>query len=552
LILPAALMEPAQNAGDYLIAISKMNAALVFPLWSQLSKGRVISRMPASVSLTVKEGRQAGEKFVFDERAVCVIGRARDCYPQVPDDAEHKRISRHHCLLDINPPDIRVRDFGSLNGTYVNGEKIGQRASHQTPGEAALQSFPEHDLKEGDEIKLCNTVLRVGVYAPAYCVDCAQEIPQEQLPAACTVEGTFRCAPCDEKTLKDSTPMSARRGAKACAVCGKDASAEIGEHRQGDFVCASCKREPLTIVNHLLTSAREGEQGLRSLREYELVRELGRGGMGAVFLARHLATGELMALKVMLPNVAVDARAKELFRREAENTRALQHTNVVTLYDWGFSEGVYFFTLEYCDGGSVVDLMKKHGGRLAVDEACEIIFQVLDGLDYAHHATIPNVRLRDGSFNSGKGLVHRDLKPGNIFLSGSIASRVAKVGDYGLAKAFEMAGLSGQTMTGSAAGSPWFMPRQQVLNFKYVRPEVDVWAMAASLYYMLTRHFPRDFPPGQDPWQTVIQSARVPIRLRDASIPVGLAEVIDLALVDQPSLYFKSASDLKHALESTL
>jgi eukaryotic-like serine/threonine-protein kinase len=507
--------------------------------------------MPTKVCLTIKEGRQAGEEFVFDERAVCIIGRAQDCYPQVPDDAEHKRISRHHCLLDINPPDIRVRDFGSLNGTYVNGEKIGQRASHQTPEEAALQSFPEHDLKEGDEIKLCNTVFRVDVYAPACCVDCAQEIPQELLPTARTAEGTFRCAPCDDKRLKDSSPVPAR-GAKACAVCGKDASAEIGEHRQGEFVCASCKRNPLPIVSHLLTSARESEQELRSIREYELVRELGRGGMGAVYLARHLATGELMALKVMLPKVAVDARAKELFRREAENTRALQHTNVVTLYDWGFSEGVYFFTLEYCNGGSVADLMKKRGGRLAVDQACKIIFQALDGLDYAHHAPIPNVRLRDGSFSSDKGLVHRDLKPGNIFLSGSGASSVAKIGDYGLAKAFEMAGLSGQTMTGNAAGSPWFMPRQQVLNFKYVRPEVDVWAMAASLYYMLTCHFPRDFTPGQDPWQTVIQSVRVPIRLRDASIPVALAEVIDLALVDQPSLYFKSASDLKRALESTL
>ena len=77
---------------------------------------------------------------------------------------------------------------------------------------------------------------------------------------------------------------------------------------------------------------------------------------------------------------------------------------------------------------------------------------------------------------------------------------VAKVGDYGLSKAFDLAGLSGQTCTGAVAGTPAFLPRQQVINFKYARPEVDVWAAAAFLYYLLTVRPPREFPPGMDPW----------------------------------------------------
>src|ERR1700704_2250284 len=93
--------------------------------------------MPAKVTLTVTKGKLKGEEFVFDDRTTCIIGRANDCSPCVPDDQDHKTISRHHCLLDINPPDIRVRDFGSLNGTYVNGHKIGQRTRQQTPAEAA-------------------------------------------------------------------------------------------------------------------------------------------------------------------------------------------------------------------------------------------------------------------------------------------------------------------------------------------------------------------------------------------------------------------------------
>jgi serine/threonine protein kinase len=188
---------------------------------------------------------------------------------------------------------------------------------------------------------------------------------------------------------------------------------------------------------------------------------------------------------------------------------------------------------------------------LSIDEAMPIILQTLDGLEYAHNAEIPYVKRADGSIGKGWGLVHRDFKPGNIFLTQVGDSRIAKVGDYGLAKAFDLAGLSGQTRSGTKAGTPRFMPRQQVINFKYAKPEVDVWAAAASLYNMLTGTYPRDFS-GKDPFVTVLQSDPVPIRQRDSSIPKPLAELIDLALVDHPEIHFKTAATFKRALESVL
>ena len=84
------------------------------------------------VKLTIIEGKLKGQTFEFTDRTTCIIGRHLDCYPKLPDDADHNTISRYHCLLDINPPDIRVRDFGSKNGTYVNNKKIGQREAKQT------------------------------------------------------------------------------------------------------------------------------------------------------------------------------------------------------------------------------------------------------------------------------------------------------------------------------------------------------------------------------------------------------------------------------------
>jgi pSer/pThr/pTyr-binding forkhead associated (FHA) protein len=74
---------------------------------------------------------------------LALLGRAKDCHPNIPDDEKHRRISRSHCLLEINPPDIRIRDFGSKNGTFVNGKKIGQREAHHTPEYAAQIQFPE-------------------------------------------------------------------------------------------------------------------------------------------------------------------------------------------------------------------------------------------------------------------------------------------------------------------------------------------------------------------------------------------------------------------------
>ena len=229
----------------------------------------------------------------------------------------------------------------------------------------------------------------------------------------------------------------------------------------------------------------------------------------------------------------------------------LSHPNVVQMRDYGCSEGTFFFTMEFCDQGDIDSLMEKRGRTLDIDEATGILFEVLDGLEYAHNVKVLS-KLRSGETKEIRGLVHRDLKPSNIFLKSENGSSVAKVADYGLAKAFDTAGLSGQTRTGTATGTPVFMPRQQVVNFKYAKPDVDVWAAAASLYHMLTRRFPRDFKPGKDPWQTVLQTKPVSIRERDSSVPKRLADVIDQALDDSGKLNFKTAAEFKKALQKAL
>lgn len=120
--------------------------------------------MPAStIRLIVTRGDLDEKEFVFRNHARCVIGRAEDCDIQVPRDLLHVDVSRHHCMLEIDPPTLRVRDLGSLNGTLVNGEPIGQRPHDETPEAADRFASEEQELKDGDELQVGSTVLRVNV-----------------------------------------------------------------------------------------------------------------------------------------------------------------------------------------------------------------------------------------------------------------------------------------------------------------------------------------------------------------------------------------------------
>ncbi|HTJ71064.1 MAG TPA: protein kinase [Actinospica sp.] len=467
----------------------------------------------ATVSLALVNGRGERSEFVFDERSTCLIGRGEDCSPRLPNDDQHRSVSRHHCMLDINPPDVRIRDFGSRNGTFVNGVKIGQRDPGQSAAQGRGLGAQERDLRDGDEVRLGRSVaFRVNVSLP-------------------TREPTTLVVSPDEA---DTLPPP------GCVKCGREITEELGRRAvaAGQYVCAACQANPQDVMTLLVKLAQAGTRSdLRAIAEYDLLGELGRGGMGAVYLARHRGSGRQVALKLMLPKVAANEVARARFRREVELTRRLRHPNVAALYEDGFADGAFFFTSEYCEGGSLDKLLQVRGGTLPVDEAVRYALDVLEGLEYAHRENI----------------VHRDLSPSNILLAESRsygARYVAKVGDFGLAKAFDQAGLSGLTRTGAKAGKPWYVARQQVVNFKNVPKSVDVWALAACLYKCLTGAYVRDFPGDVDQWHVILYSPPVPIRQRDPNVPRALAEVIDTALMDQHEIGFATAAAFRDALRA--
>ncbi|HEX4787157.1 MAG TPA: protein kinase [Actinospica sp.] len=487
-----------------------------------------------SVMLTLVNGRAESSEYEFDERSTCLIGRAEDCSPRLPNDDDHRSVSRHHCMLDINPPNVRIRDFGSRNGTYVNGVKIGQRDPGQSAAQAGELRLQERDLRDGDEVRLGRSVsIKVRVTKP-------------ELPSRVRLSD-----------LDTTLPPP------GCVKCGREIIGEVDAWAGAEYVCASCRTRPEEVMTLLVSLARESDRSdLKAIAEYTLLYELGRGGMGAVYLAKHRVTGKLVALKLMLPKVAANSVSRERFKREVQLTRMLKHPNVAALYEDGFADGAFFFTTEYCEGGSLDRLLHQRGGTLPPSEAVRYAIDVLDGLEYAHE----------------QGVVHRDLSPSNILLSdtstggaangseaapasssgpglspGSDFGRyVAKVGDFGLAKAFDRAGLGGLTRTGATAGKPWYLARQQVINFKDVPFAVDVWALAACLYRCLTGAYVRDFPRDVDQWHVILYSDAVPIRQRDPKIPAALADVVDTALREHPQIGFPDASSLRAALLDAL
>ena len=216
---------------------------------------------------------------------------------------------------------------------------------------------------------------------------------------------------------------------------------------------------------------------------YQILGELGRGGMGVVYKARQVALNRLVAIKMVLAGGHAGAEQLARFHTEAQAVAALQHTNIVQIYEVGACEGLPYFTLEFVDGGP---LDKALAGKPQIPkDAAKLLETLARAMHFAHQ----------------HGIVHRDLKPANVLLS---ADGVPKITDFGLAKKLE--GDSSQTKSGTLMGTPSYMaPEQARGEFKELGPAADVHALGAILYEMLTGR-----PPflGATPVETIMQVIR--------------------------------------------
>ncbi len=254
---------------------------------------------------------------------------------------------------------------------------------------------------------------------------------------------------------------------------------------------------------------------------YHVVKKLGEGGMGQVYLAEHVKMGRRSAIKVMNPSMVHDPDAVARFNREASNASRITHPNVCAIYDFGETpEGLIYLAMEYIEGEALTDLLEREGA-LKVPRAVHIFRQVADALQAAHDL----------------GIVHRDLKPDNIMLTKNKGGAdVVKVVDFGIAKAVS-GDESGQkvTKTGLVVGTPEFMSPEQLSGDK-LDGRSDLYSLALVFYKMLAGELPFKADTVQETMikRLTDEPAKLAATRPDLPFPAGLQEVLDNALARTP------------------
>jgi WD40 repeat protein len=272
-------------------------------------------------------------------------------------------------------------------------------------------------------------------------------------------------------------------------------------------------------------SAGEARRALPQVPGYEVLGELGRGGMGVVYKARHVALDRLVALKMVLSGEFTGDQERARFRAESLAVARLSHANVVQIFEVGEHDGRPFFSMEFCGGGSLAD--RLDGTPWPPLRGAELVATLARAVHSAHQA----------------GVVHRDLKPANVLLTEDGA---LKVGDFRLAKRL---GAAGQTQSGAVVGTPSYMAPEQAQGQKEVGPAADVYALGAILYELLTGR-----PPfrAATPLETVLQVVSeepVPPRRLQPGVPRDLDTICLKCLAKEPRQRYGRAVDLADDLQ---
>jgi serine/threonine-protein kinase len=257
---------------------------------------------------------------------------------------------------------------------------------------------------------------------------------------------------------------------------------------------------------------------------YELHRRLARGGMADVFLARDQLLDRPVAVKVLFPEFATDPNFVERFRREAQSAANLNHPNIVSVYDWGQEQGTYFIVMEYIDGRSLADILRTEG-PLHPQRAAEVASDIAAALGFAHR----------------NGVVHRDVKPGNVLIS---PSGQVKVADFGIARALGAGAEENLTQAGSVMGTATYFAPEQAQGLP-LDPRSDLYSLGVVLYEMVTGRPPFS---GESPVAIAykhVQEQPAPPRHLNTNVPAELEAIILKLLAKSPQQRYPSADDLR-------
>lgn len=472
------------------------------------------------VQLAVVKGPGKGTSWQFSAPGAFLIGRGQECdYKLAADDPY---ASRKHAYLEVCPPSCAVRNLSTTNPTRVNGEPVTD----------------QRILGDGDRIEFGMSVIGVSI-------DCQTINPEEP-----------QCS--------EIIPLAAagdqRQPVARCHECGCVAESADSDGRAADFADVALYSCPAC-----LPASDGGDPDRRRVfAEYTVIRKLGAGSMGSVYLGWHPGTWRLVAIKQI--NGLASREGSCRFEREVKALKEIRAKNVVRFFESGLHDGVPYLVTEYFPGGDLETL--KSGAAVGGAVAVEIGIGLLSGIVQLH----------------SRGIVHRDIKPANILLRapttrGASSAPVPAIADFGLVRSYAEAGGLRLTVPGTLLGTLMYMPPEQVRNPHAVTETADIYSAGVSIYYLLTSKYTFDFPTQADaakferrrgrvenreeairllrererirnPFRIILEDEPVPIAHRMPGISTQLGSVIDRAVRKDSGARYQSAKEMKRDLEA--
>jgi len=267
----------------------------------------------------------------------------------------------------------------------------------------------------------------------------------------------------------------------------------------------------------------------RRLGNYDIVEEIGRGGMAVVYRAYQRSLNRHVAIKVLAPQLSFDQQFVERFQREARAAAKLQHPNIVVIHDVAHQQGIYFLVMELLEGRTLKQLIEQKGS-LSPERAARIVEQVASALDYAHQ----------------QGFVHRDIKPANIFIGKDDRTTLA---DFGIAKAASE--TQHLTRTGMLIGTPEYMSPEQAEGGE-VDYRTDLYALGVVLYQMLAGRVPFQSTTPHATLHAVIYEPPPPLRQLRPGLSSAVESAVMKSIAKQPAQRYQSGSEMVAALQAAL
>lgn len=445
-----------------------------------------------NLELRITKGQRTGYLKQITKPERVLIGRDASCDLSIPDDP---LLSRQHCLIEITNSGIKAIDLKSRNGTFVSGQRIGEKI-----------------LNLHDEIRVGSHVFQI--------------VPQQNLSPG--VVG--KCGQCGCNILDQDVKQrrAFRHGDQIyCQQCLERGIPAKNQRRAPQVTITSEEMPQRTLERPPHPQVKPLPPGIPTqIGPFQVLDVLGEGGMGFVFKARHTYLENVVAIKVIKEEFTSEEKIVKRFLQEAKLGISLDHPNILRIHDAGEANGNFYISMECFDGEDVNKIIKKHG-PLVPPILIKLAVQMASGLGHAHQ----------------KGIIHRDVKPSNILVD---RKGVVKIADFGLAKVREKAGQL--TASGQMLGTIQYISPEQLEDAKSVSAQTDIFSLGGTLYYTLT-----GFPPfGEDPpgkvIENILRNDPPPLRNTVANIPPELENVIMKALAKKSKDRFKSMEEMRDAL----